>query len=571
MGLISDLDMPLVDFRDADKNLSESTPRRIRFMIGRSISMKRKVIFAIFIVILTLYGCKQNKKISVSDKLYLSIENGNYQGVKEALKEKDLDLENIGEKERTNFMNNDRRALSKAIESSSENRNDIILLLLEAGAEVNSDSKYETYLQYAVGEGDVKLAMMLVRYGANVNAKAGGCRVLDAAVQSLAYESGESQVKLIKDLISKGAKVDKTTVKYALRGKWKYSTVKELLKTLKKNRIEPGIGRVLQAAVNGDDKDLQRIIKTQEVKQSEKAEIVFFAASNCDVNTLKTLKKQGYRLDEKDVDSMTPLHIASRYNDAEVVRYLISQKVNGESKFGDGSDDIENYSSLDYALISGDIKKYQLCKKANIKTSKTQSHWDAVIKYGTQKSMQLYVKLFGKPSLSEIAEGWQSGNQDAIKYLTKHKYIAATINGDMAREATMDNIRQLYSLGALATQEALNYFVEEQDNKFIKEIIQKKQYQGELDQEVLLYHAVNSGNLELTKYFITQGADVNKLVSEDDVSKTALHVATDNTSIEILKYLLNHGADKKIKDGDGNTAYDIAKATKDEEFMKLLR
>lgn len=48
-------------------------------------------------------------------------------------------------------------------------------------------------------------------------------------------------------------------------------------------------------------------------------------------------------------------------------------------------------------------------------------------------------------------------------------------------------------------------------------------------------------------------------------------MAAECTSEDIAKYLVKHGADMNKKDGDGNTAYDIAKENQffsDVDFLK---
>lgn len=59
--------------------------------------------------------------------------------------------------------------------------------------------------------------------------------------------------------------------------------------------------------------------------------------------------------------------------------------------------------------------------------------------------------------------------------------------------------------------------------------------------------------------------------AESAVKHIVLHVAAECTSEDIAKYLVKHGADVNKKDGDGNTAYDIAKKNQffsDVDFLK---
>lgn len=60
---------------------------------------------------------------------------------------------------------------------------------------------------------------------------------------------------------------------------------------------------------------------------------------------------------------------------------------------------------------------------------------------------------------------------------------------------------------------------------------------------------------------ISPDDDAESAGDEDEsaVKHTVLHAAAECTSEDIAKYLVKHGADVNKKDGDGNTAYDIAK------------
>lgn len=95
--------------------------------------------------------------------------------------------------------------------------------------------------------------------------------------------------------------------------------------------------------------------------------------------------------------------------------------------------------------------------------------------------------------------------------------------------------------------------------------------------------AVNLGDYNMVKKLIKIGVDVNQEISPDDdaesagdedesaVKHTVLHAAAECTSEDIAKYLVKHGADVNKKDGDGNTAYDVAKENQffsDVDFLK---
>ncbi len=77
--------------------------------------------------------------------------------------------------------------------------------------------------------------------------------------------------------------------------------------------------------------------------------------------------------------------------------------------------------------------------------------------------------------------------------------------------------------------------------------------------------AWGSGNLELIKYFIEAGADVN---TQDDYGITALMRAVTPKDIDVAKFLLDKGADVNARDNEGRTPLFYANYSK--EIAELL-
>jgi ankyrin repeat protein len=89
--------------------------------------------------------------------------------------------------------------------------------------------------------------------------------------------------------------------------------------------------------------------------------------------------------------------------------------------------------------------------------------------------------------------------------------------------------------------------------------------QAEIQEALLNAVTGPSSCLELVKFFVESGADVNK---QNAYGNTALILASMWGHTEAVRFLLSKGADVSIKSKEGNTALD---ETKDSEIRQLLK
>ena len=85
--------------------------------------------------------------------------------------------------------------------------------------------------------------------------------------------------------------------------------------------------------------------------------------------------------------------------------------------------------------------------------------------------------------------------------------------------------------------------------------------------ETPLCVAIRLGCMDIVKYLVENGADVNKGKPNGSrgfafvpVGTTPLHIAVDSRNLEIIKYLVEHGADVKKQDSEGTTPLMFAKS-----------
>lgn len=84
----------------------------------------------------------------------------------------------------------------------------------------------------------------------------------------------------------------------------------------------------------------------------------------------------------------------------------------------------------------------------------------------------------------------------------------------------------------------------------------------------VLMQAVVNDELEISKYLIENGADINQT---DGFKMTNLMWAANNQNVELIKLLLKKGADKNAKDSNGITALKAAQEVKNAEIIELLK
>jgi ankyrin repeat protein len=75
------------------------------------------------------------------------------------------------------------------------------------------------------------------------------------------------------------------------------------------------------------------------------------------------------------------------------------------------------------------------------------------------------------------------------------------------------------------------------------------------------------GNLEMVKFLVSEGADVNMV---NNNGGTALMAASEKGNLEIVKFLVSKGADVNAVNNNGNTALMLASENGNLEMVKFL-
>lgn len=113
----------------------------------------------------------------------------------------------------------------------------------------------------------------------------------------------------------------------------------------------------------------------------------------------------------------------------------------------------------------------------------------------------------------------------------------------------------------------LAWSVKNGDLNAVQEMVdkQKQDVNVEIAGRCPLHYAADYGQIEIIKYLVTKGADVNR---EDKHGICALLAATWEGHTECVRYLLSKGANKHAKAPDGRKIIDCADT---EEIKSMLQ
>ncbi|XP_028417938.1 uncharacterized protein LOC114542630, partial [Dendronephthya gigantea] len=351
--------------------------------------------------------------------------------------------------------------------------------LVEKGADVkgkNTDGR--TLLHTAVAKGKPEIVKYLVEKGAAVNAinskNANGLTVLHSAVAN-------GKPEIVKYLVENGADVNSTDIH----------------------------GRtVLHSAVT-------------EITEGKLEIIKYLVENGSDVNGEYT-------------DGWTVLHYAVSKGTLEMVKYLVEKGADVKGKNTDGS------TILHTAVTKGtlDIVKYLVEKGAAVNAINSKNTngstvlHSAVAKAQILTGGQFYTVLFTESKL------------DMVKYLVEH---GADVNGK-----DTDESRVLHRAVTEGAHETVKYLIRkgaDVNGKYIdgwsvlhyavSKVRNGANVNGKnSDSWTVLHAAVDTGELEIVKYLIEQGADITPKSNISALGTDIMRMAVVNNSVALVKLLL---------------------------------
>ena len=464
-----------------------------------------------FNILFTICGCSKDKDKDISKKqLYTFICNLNMQGVKEALK-------------------NHAEFAKETIKTSSKTKP-----LELAVREIESEKV------------QLQICSQLIKSGADVNEKGDEITALKGTVSRIPFENYNEKMDMLNRLLESGAKPDSDIVSFLLNNdnsNWgmQYYFTPQILKKLEKYDGKQNISQGLRAAMNGDDHKLQKLVISDKINKKDKEQVLAFAATHCNVDTLKIMRKQGYDFSWKDSDKVGLLQIAALCNHSSVVKYLLEQQLNSKAKA-----DYYKVRAVEFAIVAGNLDNAKILIEKDKVNFKKNHHgkpcdvWEFILAFGDKKSFKTLESLGHQPTKEEIYDTYQNYG---------------------------------YEQGIKVKEDELQEIIWNGESDIARKILENKMTKGKVRKEYLLQTAVDIGDYTMVRYLVEQGADINKYVKEEteNYSSTALQTACASQSQEILKYLKKHGGDSKKKDSEGRSCKKIAKDNKAVWNLELIQ
>jgi ankyrin repeat protein len=285
------------------------------------------------------------------------------------------------------------------------------------------------------------------------------------------------------------------------------------------------------------------------------------------------LVEKGADVDAERDNGHTVLHTAALSGNLDVVQYLVEQGADVDAKRDDG------WTGLHMAAYSGtlDIVKYLVNEQGANVDAKTDDGWTVlhsaaysgkldIVKYLVEtKQMDPNLELRDGRKPSELAP------EGVVRdYLQEKETIAQpdTKEGEETKcpENTGDDLTQIeidkmFEVGK-EDLETVKSYVNENNQKCLSLVNAKR-----MDAWTVLHYAAYSGKLDVVKYLVEQGADVD---AKTVVGWTVLHDAAYSGTLDIVKYLVEQGANVDAKNNVGWTPLHAAASSGKLDVVKYL-
>ena len=506
----------------------------------------------IFTMGLTLSSCVAVSNLiegkDSDNKLYEGILSDNIEVINEAIEE-GADINHIRGK-----MLSNSNPVWISLKHAVNNR--IPEYLINRGADVNyPDNDGTSLLMYWANNTDVHFCELLIKRGAKVNEENKGYTALEYVLDHNGRDTATEKTidSIVTMLLDHGAKIRPITLKALLTGGrgWQnitmYNIKKRILEGLLKEGYQSGLDPALEAALLGESSRLDELTKVNKIKKVDEEQILFSTAAFGSVETMKLLKEKGFDIGFKNKFKYTPLIIASLYGNLEMVKYLVGEGVDIETRTIDGN---SNKSALNYAVVNNQYDTAEYLIKIGADT----------------KPYALFVG-----SVDVLGEACDNGDIRMIKMILDNGYpvndknlFGATIT--VLKNKHIDVVKLFLDMGVDINKEYENTMPSMSSVTSLEGIKFLVEHGAKVDGIDGKGDPINSasagGKTDVVKYLISKGANVNAVGDEEGQKlDSALYKAVIHGNFDIVKLLVENGADLEQQFEFGNGNYDTAVIT----------
>ena len=404
--------------------------------------------------------------------------------------------------------------------------------------------------------GNFPMVKFLVEYGANVNEKGNGWYPLELACK---FEHWD----IAKYLVEHG--VDVYALNFQFVNSIKYKDLQKV-----RNFVEQ-----LGVDVNGGPDGY--------------GEPLIVSIRNERFDITKYLIDKGADVSLHHPGNKNPLEQAIEYANWDIVKYLVEYGVNSSIA-------LQNYvgcSPLVSAVKSGEfnIAKLMVDKGADANAERKHELYrrplfcvidqNEIDEFLMMDMVKYLVEHGADVSIRDNYCSWYTPLIKAIEY--KYWKLASYLieHGDNVNvqnncgqtpltEAILskhfDLAKLIVDKGAKSLYEALFYAIESESLEMVKYLVEHGADVNERDYDTPLMRASECGNLNIVKYLVECGAKI-----ETPVCDSALKHAIEHHHLDIVKYLLKHGADKSKQYYNWHTPMQIALYAEYQDIVEYLK
>lgn len=342
-------------------------------------------------------------------------------------------------------------------------------------------------------------------------------------------------------------------------------------------------GKVLHyAALKGNLDWVKRIVEMgADVNETDRCDRtpLLFAAISGNLDVVEYLAEQDADVNAKDDYEKTALHFAAEVGSLDVVKWLVEKGLDVNAK----DDDVNHMSVLLYAVESDSLELVEWLVKNDADVKVTDYYGLTALQYAIKNSSLEMVQWLVEQGLDvNVTDSHGStllhyaslrGSQEIVQWLIEQ---GLDINAKNSNRHT-----PLLNAACSKSPKLVQWLVERSADVNAKDVIglsvfyhicanrwvtddDKKNLFLWLDEHGAdlkkngadaLFQAALLGNLELVKWLVEQGVDVNSVFPDH---KTALHFAARGGNLDLALWLIEQGVDVNAEADGGETAITCA-------------